>query len=83
MSLTITTTAPQEHTAGIIGSHALTPAQSRYWTACARRMAGRAQYVDPNRHTLAWLRERFPAGTTVYRASTGGKWGKSAKIVTL
>lgn len=79
----MSTTKPEEHTAGIIGSNTLTPMQLRYWTACARRMAGRAQYVDPNRHTLAWLRERFPACTTIYRASTGGKWGKSACIVTL
>ncbi len=69
--------------AGIIGRDDLTPMQLRYWSSCAKREALRAQYVDPARHTLRHLRSILPEGTRVYRASTGGKWGKSACIVTL
>lgn len=72
-------TSPAE----ILFADKLSPAQSRYWNSCAKREALRAQVVDPFRHSLKELRSILPAGTTVYRASTGGKWGKSAQVVSI
>jgi hypothetical protein len=82
--------AHTEQTAGqneekpmIINSHLLTPMQARYWSSLARRMQSRVQIIDPNRRPLKVLRALYGTGKTVYRASTGGKWGKSSQIVTL
>lgn len=55
--------------------------QACYWTCLSRKT--RADVVDPHRCSLRDLRAVYPSGTRVYRASTGGKWGKSAVIVTL
>jgi hypothetical protein len=61
----------------------MTPGMARYWNAKAKKMTGRVNVIDPWRKQLKDLREQYPAGTRVYRASTGGKWGKSASIATL
>lgn len=65
-------------TATILNESDLTPAQSRYWRACARKKA--VDVVDPFRHGRRWLDAHLPVGTRVYRASTGGRWGKSADV---
>lgn len=67
----------------IIQENRLSPGQLRYWKALARKMSGRVNLVDPWRWTLKDLRAKYPAGYVVYRASTGGKWGRSSEIVTL
>lgn len=69
--------------AEIVDAEKMTPGQARYWHCVARNEALRVNIVDPRRLPLRTLRSRYPAGTVVYRASTGGKWGKSAQIVTL
>lgn len=66
----------------IIGESNLTPAQSRYWTALARKMIGRVDIIDPWRGNLRDRRAEYP-GRSIYRASTGGRYGKSAEIVKL
>lgn len=58
-------------------------ARAAYWGALAKKMEGRVDIIDPQRLPLVELRACYAAGTRVYRASTGGKWGKSASIVTL
>lgn len=63
----------------ILGESALTPMQLRYWRALAKKMAGRCEYVDPFRDSIRSLKSRGFYGR-IYRASTGGKWGKSAEI---
>jgi len=67
----------------ILNHHSLTKAQARYWQAARRKLAGKVDLIDPARESLKDLRARFPKGTRVYRASTGGVWGKSSCIVTL
>ncbi len=61
----------------------MTAGMARYWHATARRLGRRVDVVDPWRADLRTLRAEYPRGTRVYRASTGGRWGKSATIVTL
>jgi hypothetical protein len=60
----------------------MTPGQARYWLAQQRQMAGRVTLIDPWRKPLRELRKTHP-GHIVYRASTGGRWGKSASTVRL
>lgn len=69
--------------ATILGRESLTQGKLRYWTATQRKLVGKVDLVDPARESLKDLRARLPKGTRVYRASTGGKWGKSSCIVTL
>ena len=69
--------------AAIRGESKLAPGALRYWRALAQRENLRVQVVDPFREPLKTLREEYPKGTVVYRASTGGRWGKSSSIVTL
>lgn len=52
-----------------------------YWTYIARTDS--ADVIDPWRTPLRSLRQVYPRGTLVYRASTGGRWGKSAQRVRL
>lgn len=61
------------------------PGAARYWNALARRLAGKVDAIDANRWGLRELRAHYPhlIGKRIYRASTGGKWGKSSQIVTL
>lgn len=66
----------------ILGEGRLSPARARYWRALARRMAGRVDLIDPDRRSLRDLRQTL-RGVRLYRASTGGRWGKSAAIVRL
>ena len=67
----------------VLGLESLSPARRRYWTALARRLGSSVDVVDPDRRTLKELRAMFPVGTVVYRASTGGRWGKSSQRVRL
>lgn len=67
----------------ILSESALSPGQLRYWRSAARHWAGQVDYLDPSRLSLRRLRELLPAGSVVYRASTGGRWGKSHSIVRL
>lgn len=71
--------------ATILNASKLTPAQARYWNALARREALRVEYVDPFRTPLRELRATHPElrGHKIYRASTGGRYGKSKQIVVL
>lgn len=66
---------------------ALSPAQRRYWLKLSSNNARvrhlKVQLIDPFRTPLSQLRQQYPSGTVVYRASTGGKYGKSAQIVRL
>ena len=55
----------------------------RYWSCLAKRLVGHVTLIDPYRTPLHILRKEYSKGTKVYRASTGGKWGKSKEIVTL
>ena len=57
--------------------------QARYWRAKAEELKGQVDVLDPWRARMTALRDEFPKGTRIYRASTGGQWGKSAVIVTL
>jgi hypothetical protein len=67
----------------IINAEAMTPAMARYWNQLAARLTGRVDIVDPWRHSLRDLRTQYCSGVRVYRASTGGRWGKSSETVTL
>lgn len=74
-------------TTTILQSEKLTPASLRYWAALARKNDARQvqifDVIDPFRVSLQTLRATLPAGTRVYRASTGGKYGKSSQIVSV
>lgn len=61
------------------------PHARKYWESLARKLAGQVDVIDPVRVDLRDLRKARPdlIGKKLYRASTGGKWGKSSKIVTL
>lgn len=60
------------------------PQRKGYWLKTATRLAAQGvQVVDTLRYSLRELREALPRGTKVYRASTGGKWGRSAEVVKL
>jgi hypothetical protein len=61
----------------------MTPAMQRHWRAKAFKFRGVVNLIDPWRTRLSKLRTLYPKGTVVYRASTGGTWGKSAEIVRL
>jgi len=61
----------------------LTAGMRPYWTKLAQRLAGQVDIIDPWRTKLVDLRAEYVPGCKVYRASTGGRWGKSAVIVTL
>lgn len=69
-------------TATVIDAHNMTPGMARYWVAKAASLAGKVDFVDPWRLSVASLRKRGISGV-IYRASTGGRWGKSSAIVTL
>ena len=68
----------------VLGIDNLTPAMRRYW--CSESLANRASrmgasVIDPFRKPLRELRKHeWLVGRKVYRASTGGKWGKSAQV---
>ncbi|MCK9570219.1 hypothetical protein M0R72_14840 [Candidatus Pacearchaeota archaeon] len=61
----------------------MTAKQALYWNTLARKLGKRVDVVDPWRADMKMLRAEYPLGTRVYRASTGGRWGRSAEIVTL
>lgn len=65
--------------AAIRGEDRMSPAMARYWRMKARELENHVDVVDPWRADLAVLRKEYPKGTKVYRASTGGRWGKSAE----
>lgn len=67
----------------IVYASRMTPMQSRYWLALRGRLGNTIDLIDPFRHSLRELRQIFPSGLRIYRASTGGKYGKSATITTL
>lgn len=67
----------------IIDAHKLTLGQARYWNAQVSQLAGRVDVIDPWRHSLRDLRDMGYTGQKVYRASTGGKYGKSSQIRTV
>lgn len=71
--------------AEIIDADKMTAGQARYWNSKAAAECLRVVAVDPFRSPLRALRIRRPdlIGRPVYRASTGGKFGKSAQIVVL
>lgn len=60
----------------------MTSGMARYWNSLAAKRSN-LDVIDPWRTPLKELRNYYPAGTKVYRASTGGRWGKSAQIVVL
>lgn len=70
-------------TATIIRPEALTQQARRYWESCSRKYVGRVHVIDPRRESMKTLRSMYGPGTIIRRASTGGKWGRSAQIVTL
>jgi hypothetical protein len=51
--------------------------------ARGRRLAGRVDLVDPWRTDLRDLRAEYGRGIKVYRASTGGLWGKCVELRSL
>ena len=61
----------------------MTEVQARYWNRLAKELEGVVDVIDPWRVYMTTLRQEYPAGTRVYRASTGGRWGRSAERVTL
>ncbi len=68
----------------IVDADRMTPGMARYWNAQRRNLAGRVDLIDPWRRSLRELRKIYgETHTTVYRASTGGRWGKSSQIVHL
>lgn len=67
----------------ILQENTLSPQRLRYWSSLAAKLTGRVDYIDPNRTPLKELRKRLPINSKVYRASTGGRWGKSAEIRTI
>jgi hypothetical protein len=73
--------APAEGPILILNWDDLTPHQRRYWGSFAGRGAA-IDIVDPDRRPLRSLRKRW-GGCRLYRASTGGRWGKSAATVRL
>jgi len=72
---------PEQKVPAIIGK--LTEGQARYWNKKAKDLTGKVDLLDPAREDLRVLRKKYTKGTRVYRASTGGKWGKSVDIVIL
>lgn len=68
--------------AQILDENKLSPMQLRYWRKLARENCLKCKYVDAFRRPLKELRALGLTGP-VYRASTGGRWGKSAQIVNL
>lgn len=64
----------------------MTPGMKRYWHKLADShyiKSKNVRVIDPWRNSLAVLRQHYSPGTIVYRASTGGKYGKPASIVRL
>lgn len=74
-----------KNAAEIIEANKMSAGMARYWNSKAIQLAPRVAAVDPFRTPLRVLRASRPdlLGRSVYRASTGGRWGKSAQIVTL
>jgi hypothetical protein len=66
----------------ILDEALLGPSAARYWRFLQRTRTD-VDLIDPWRHPLKLLRANYPKGTIVYRASTGGRWGKSAHIAVL
>lgn len=66
----------------IINANLLTPHEARYWNAKARKLIGKVDIIDPLRCDLRVMRKAFK-GKRMYRASTGGRWGKSAEYINL
>jgi len=62
-------------------SDRMSAGMAKYWEKLAT--SSRYDVVDPWRASLLQLRQEYPVGTRVYRASTGGRWGKSHQVVTL
>lgn len=77
--------APEPVLPTVIDAQNMSPHMARYWHALAKKMTGRVSAIDPWRIALATLRQQHPElrGRRIYRASTGGRWGKSAQIVTV
>jgi len=67
----------------IIERERMTARMRVYWEKKAESLTGKVDVVDPWRYRVETLKRMFPRGTRVYRASTGGRWGKSAEIYTL
>lgn len=71
----------------VIDEHRLTEGQKRYWLSASvqtRAAARGCSLIDPWRRKLKVLRTNPEwIGKKVYRASTGGRWGKSATIETI
>lgn len=69
----------------IVDESKLTPHQRKLWNTKALRLSRMGvTVIDPWRRPLRKLREELEAaGQTglLYRASTGGSWGKSAQFV--
>lgn len=65
----------------IIDSEKMTLGMARYWN-CKARKEKRVDYLDPWRYSIRELKARGFKGK-IYRASTGGTWGKSAQIIEL
>lgn len=68
----------------IVKAAKMTPGQARYWNSVLKEERGRkvqrVSVIDPWRHTLRQLADMGYSGRMVYRASTGGRWGKSVEI---
>ena len=82
-------TTPQIESLGmpvILGISTMSRQRSAYWLSVARRYAGKIKVIDPDRRPLRSIRPLLAEmGITgkLYRASTGGKWGKSKEIVVI
>lgn len=66
----------------ILNDQNLTAGEARYWrnpNLHARLRRANVTLIDPWRTPLKDLVPRYE-GNIVYRASTGGRWGKSAEI---
>ena len=67
----------------IVNAQNMTKHMAVYWNRKARDLNGRVDVIDPWRFVMKDLRKVFRSGLKVYRASTGGRWGKSSSIEVL
>jgi len=73
--------SPEKNIPIIINKEKMSPMMARYWNSVAEKYKD-IDVIDPWRFSLKELREKYPQfiGKKIYRASTGGRWGKSKQI---
>lgn len=57
----------------------MTVHMARYWLRRQVDLAGLIDLIDPWRTPLSVLRRIYPRGLRLYRASTGGAYGRSVE----